>query len=132
MKRKATIGLAVAGLLFGVVALAPASKGPAAHIPIAGSLVEEAHAQASKSRGGSAGGAGNVEKVGKNTADLGSEWGKWLTVFITACFIALSLLSRNIGGAVGAVLVGTIALIFFVRPESVIDFASGVGEAIGL
>jgi hypothetical protein len=129
MKRKAMICLAVAGALFGLAALAPASKGPPS-VPVAGSTVERAEAQATKSRGGSNGGQASADRVGQNAADLGSGWAIPLTVFVTGCLLAGALISRNVGAAVGVVLVGVIALIFFAKPDSIVQFASSIGDTI--
>jgi hypothetical protein len=130
MKRRVMVVLAVTGVLLGMATLAPASNGPAARGPVAGSLVERAEAQATKSRGGSGGGAGSAGKVGENAANLGSGWAIPLTVFVTGCLLAGALISRNVGAAVGVVLVGVIALIFFTKPQAIVDFASSVGNTI--
>src|SRR3954470_19148061 len=120
MKRNAIVGLGLAGVLFAAAAFAPAAKDSGSGVPLAGSLVERAEAQATKSRGGSGGGAGNAGKVGENAANLGSGWAIPLTVFVTGCLLAGALISRNVGAAVGVVLVGVIALIFFTKPQAIV------------
>ena len=128
MKRKASIGVAAAALLLGLTAIAPASSQPTAS-PLGS--IEQASAQASKSRGGgSSEGAGNAGKVGKNAADLGSGWAIPLTVFLAGVLLVGALVSRNVGAAVGVVLVAVIGLIFFAKPDSIVTFAQSVGNAI--
>jgi hypothetical protein len=127
MKHKANIGLVAAALLVGMTAVAPSSSHPTT-----GGLgsVEQASAQASKSRGGSGDGGGNAGQVGKNAADLGSGWAIPLTVFLAGVLLVGALLSRNVGAAVGVVLVAVIGLIFFAKPDSIVTFAQSVGNAI--
>ena len=128
MKRKASIGLAAAALLLGLTAIAPASWQPTAS-PLGS--IEQASAQASKSRGGGSGdGGGNAGQVGKNAADLGSGWAIPLTVFLAGVLLVGALVSRNVGAAVGVVLVAVIGLIFFAKPDSIVTFAQSVGNTI--
>jgi hypothetical protein len=128
MKRKASIGLAAAALLLGLTAIAPSSSNPTSS-PL--SSIERASGQVTKSRGGgSGGGGGSAGKVGENAADLGSGWAIPLTVFLAGVLLVGALLSRNVGAAVGVVLVAMIGLIFFAKPDSIVTFAQQVGEAI--
>jgi hypothetical protein len=127
MKRKVLIGLASTALVLGLTAAAPAAPSPTAG-PL--QSVEQAAAQASKSRDGGSGGGGSAAKVGDRAADLGSGWAIPLTIFIAGVLLTVALVSRNVGAAVGVVLVAVIALIFFGDPDSISDFAEGVGNAI--
>jgi hypothetical protein len=127
MKRKASIGLAAAALLLGLTAIAPPCPNTAGPL----SSIEQASAQVSKSRGGgSGGGGGSAGKVGEHAADLGSGWAIPLTVFLAGVLLVGALLSRNVGAAVGVVLVAVIGLIFFAKPDSIVTFAQQVGDAI--
>ena len=106
---------------------------PSCWNPTAGPLssIEQASAQVTKSRGGgSGGGGGSAGKVGENAADLGSGWAIPLTVFLAGVLLVGALLSRNVGAAVGVVLVAVIGLIFFAKPDSIVTFAQQVGDAI--
>jgi hypothetical protein len=128
MKCKLMIGLATACVLVGLAALAPVS--PTGSASGLGSI-EPAAAQVSKSResGGGAGG-GDAARVGDRAANLGSGWAIPLTVFLAGVLLTGALVSRNIGAAVGVVLVAVIALIFFGSPTSISDFAKSVGNTI--
>ena len=127
MKRKASIGLVAAALLLGLTAIAPCSNLTAGPL----SSIEQASAQVTKSRGGgTAGGGGSAGKIGENAAHLGSGWAIPLTVFLAGVLLVGALLSRNVGAAVGVVLVAVIGLIFFAKPDSIVTFAQQVGDAI--
>jgi hypothetical protein len=127
MKPKALIGLTAATVLLGLTAIAPSAASPTLS-PV--ESIEQAVAQASKSRGEASGGGGDAAKVGDRAADLGSGWAIPLTIFLAGVLLTVALVSRNIGGAVGVVLVSVIALIFFGDPDSISDFAESVGSAI--
>jgi hypothetical protein len=126
MKRNVLIGFASAALLLGLTAVAPASPSAGGQLQ----SVEQASAQASKSRGGGSASGGGAAKVGDRAADLGSGWAIPLTIFIAGVLLTVALVSRNIGAAVGVVLVAVIALIFFGDPDAISEFAEGVGNAI--
>jgi uncharacterized low-complexity protein len=127
MKRTLIISAAATALVLGLTAAAPAS--PSGSSSPLGSL-EQAAAQASKSRGAGAGGGGDAARVGDRAAELGSGWAIPLTIFIAGVLLTVALVSRNIGGAVGVVLVAVIALIFFGDPNSISEFARSVGNTI--
>lgn len=127
MRPKAIISVGAAAVLLGLAAIAPASPNPTA-IPVIST--EEAVAQASKSRGEGSGGGGDAAKVGERAAELGSGWAIPLTIFIAGVLLTVALVSRNVGAAVGVVLVAVIALIFFGDPDSISDFAERVGNTI--
>jgi hypothetical protein len=126
MKRKMASALVAA-----VVVLCAAAFGPSAPSAATGAIgsIEQASAQVSKSRG-EKGGGGDAAKVGDRAADLGSGWAIPLTVFIAGVLLTVALVSRNVGTAVGVVLVAVIALIFFGDPDAISGFAQDVGNAI--
>jgi hypothetical protein len=90
-----------------------------------------AAAQVTKSRGpDSSGGSADATRLGDRAAQLGSGWAIPLTIFIAGVLLTAALLTRNVGAAVGVILVAILALIFFASPDSIRRFAEGVGQAI--
>jgi hypothetical protein len=112
----------IAALVIGAAAASPVSlAGPA-----------PAAAQVTKSRGSgsSSGGSADATRLGDRAAQLGSGWAIPLTIFIAGVLLTAALLTRNLGAAVGVILVAMLALIFFASPDSIRRFAEGVGNAI--
>lgn len=124
MTRALAASAAAAVLALSVGAFAPATSTPLA--------TTHAAAQVTKSRGstGSSGGSADATRIGDRAAQLGSGWAIPLTIFIAGVLLTAALVTRNIGAAVGVVLVAILALIFFASPDSVRRFAEGVGQAI--
>jgi hypothetical protein len=91
---------------------------------------EPAAAQVTKSRGSGSGGSADATRLGDRAAQLGSGWAIPLTIFIAGVLLTAALVTRNIGAAVGVILVAILALIFFASPDSIRRFAEGVGQAI--
>jgi hypothetical protein len=122
-----TIVVSATSLLF----LAAAAALPPTE-PIAGPLApDSAAAQVTKSRGSSSsGGSADATRLGDRAAQLGSGWAIPLTIFIAGVLLTAALLTRNVGAAVGVILVAILALIFFASPDSIRRFAEGVGQAI--
>lgn len=125
MIRIVTIIAAVVLLALSAFALLPTGASSLA-API------QAAAQVSKSRGTGAGGGGSADatRLGDRAAQLGSGWAIPLTIFIAGVLLTAALVTRNIGAAVGVILVAVLALIFFASPEAIRRFAEGVGNAI--
>jgi hypothetical protein len=121
--RTLTASAAAAVLALSVSALSPATSGPL--------VPTQAAAQVTKSRGSSSGGgSADATRLGDRAAQLGSGWAIPLTIFIAGVLLTAALVTRNIGAAVGVILVAILALIFFASPDSIRRFAEGVGHAI--
>lgn len=112
-----------------LLALSAGALSPSGGSPIAAPT--QAAAQVTKSRGSSSGGgSADATRIGDRAAQLGSGWAIPLTIFIAGVLLTAALVTRNIGAAVGLILVAILALIFFASPDSIRRFAEGVGQAI--
>jgi hypothetical protein len=124
--RLLAVTIGATALLFAATALAPTAFHPQT-LP----APDRASAQVSKSRGASGGsGSADAAKLGDRAAQLGSGWAIPLTIFIAGLLLTAALVTRNIGAAIGVILVAVLALIFFASPDSIRQFAEGVGRAI--
>jgi hypothetical protein len=111
-----------------LAAAAPAQPTGSKHatpIPIA-----SAHAQASKSRGDEDVGSGNVAMAGDRLGQLLSGWAVPVLTVIAGCLLIAALASRNIGGAVGIVVITLLGLIFLLTPEAIQTLAKGIAAFV--
>jgi hypothetical protein len=115
---------AAALLLIAAQAAAPAAA------PLHGPAPAAAQVQKSRGAATGSGGSADASQLGDRAARLGSGWAIPLTIFIAGVLLTAALLTRNLGAAVGVILVAILALIFFASPDSVRRFAEGVGNAI--
>ena len=127
MIRTLAASAAAAVLALSVGAFAPATSSPLATTPAAAQVTKS---RGSGDSGSSGGGSADATRIGDRAAQLGSGWAIPLTIFIAGVLLTAALVTRNIGAAVGVVLVAILALIFFASPDSIRRFAEGVGQAI--
>jgi hypothetical protein len=126
MKRYLLSCAAIAIAAFTLLAAAPATPKTTLLPPIG-----SAHAQATKSRGsGAVAGGGNVAKAGDRLGTLLSGWAVPVLTVIAGCLLIAALASRNIGGAVGIVVITLLGLIFLTAPESIQSLAKNIAAFV--
>jgi hypothetical protein len=118
---------ALAAVLVLSAAAPPVPDGP--HVS-ALAPISSAHAQATKSRGDGAAGGGNVTKAGDRLGELLSGWAVPVLTVIAGCLLIGALASRNIGSAVGIVVITMLGLIFLLTPESIQTLAKGISSFV--
>jgi len=123
MKRKIAITVAGAALALGALAATPTPGGPLPS-PLAG-----AGAAVSKSLSGG-GGGGNVAGAGNRLGELLSGWAVPVLTVLAGCLLVGALVSRNIGTAVGIVVVTLLGLIFLLSPQSIEGLAKGIAAFV--
>lgn len=123
MKRRIAILATGAALALGAIASAPPPGGPLPS-PLAG-----AQAAVSKSLSGG-GGGGNVSGAGKRLGELLSGWAVPVLTVLAGCLLVGALVSRNVGTAVGIVVVTLLGLIFLLSPQSIEGLAKGIAAFV--
>jgi hypothetical protein len=119
MKKKPLLALVVTVIL---LAFLPHS------VPL-GAGVATAAAAVTKSQASGVGG-GNVGGAGHRLGDLLSGWAVPVLTVLAGCLLIGALLSRNVGTAVGVVVVTLIGLIFLLSPQSIESLAKGIATTV--
>lgn len=119
MKRRIATCLSLSALLLGVNSLAPLEA-----LPIAG-----AEAAVTKSYSGGSD-SGNVSGTGNRLGNLLSQIAVPVLTALAGCLLVGSLVSRNIGAALGIVVITLIGLIFLLSPQSIESLAKGIANTV--
>lgn len=124
MKRKIATAIGAAALALAALAAGPA---PLPGAPIPSPLIDVAAAATTKSLGG---GGGDIGAAGDRIGELLSGWAVYPLIAVAGYFLITSLVARNIGAAVGVVLITLVGLIFFTSPQSIVSAAQGIAGIV--
>jgi hypothetical protein len=89
-----------------------------------------AAAAVSSSLKSSGGGGGNVAGAGNRLGALLSGWAVPVLTVLGGCLLVGALASRNIGTAVGIVVITLLGLIFLLAPQSIESLAKGIAGVV--
>jgi len=123
MRRRLPACLLATLALTGTGFLAPL-PGPSAALAPA-----SADATVTKSYSGGSG-AGNVNGAGDRLGKLLSGWAVPVLTVLAGCLLVGALASRNIGTAVGIVVITLLGLIFLLAPQSIESLAKGIANVV--
>jgi hypothetical protein len=126
MKHRIATVLA-ATLLASACSGAASPSGPAALSPLG--ALPGAEAAVTKSLSGEDGG-GNISGAGDRLGDLLSGWGSPVLIAFAGLLLIGALSSRNVGTAVGIVLVTLVGLIFLLSPQSIEAMAKAIANVV--
>ncbi len=112
----------------GALALALSAAAPAGPASLPGAPAA-AQAAVSKSLSASEGG-GNVSGAGTRFSTLLSGWAVPVLTVLAGCLLVGALASRNLGTAVGIILITLLGLIFLLAPSSIESLAKEIANTV--
>jgi len=126
MKAKVLTTAGLSALVLMLSAAAPAA--PAEPLSTPGAITA-AQAAVSKSLSAS-GSGGNVSGAGSRLGSLLSGWAVPVLTVLAGCLLVGALISRNLGTAVGVIVITLLGLIFLLAPSSIASLAKEIASTV--